>query len=245
MRMRDATTLNRKAWNAQRYDAWVAAYGSPEDQAGRIIANPNHVLRRLIPYLGEIRDKRICNVQGSHGRVAVALARLGAQVQVIDFAEENRRYALNLAAAAGVSIDYAVCDVMEAGNLGLHGRFDMLVLELGILHYHQDLDTFFAVMHGLTAKGGQLLLNEFHPVQRKLFWPDGPHDYFQSGLVTAHVPNPDPGGVPLGHCHYRFWTMAEVITAIINAGFTIRRMDEHPEHDEPTIPGSFTLLADV
>ena len=39
-------------------------------------ADPERILRRLLPYLGQVADKRICNVQGSHGRVAVALARL-------------------------------------------------------------------------------------------------------------------------------------------------------------------------
>jgi hypothetical protein len=39
------------------------------------------------------------------------------------------------------------------------------------------LDRFFGVMRELAADGGTLLLNEFHPVQRKLFWPEGPHHY--------------------------------------------------------------------
>ena len=43
----------------------------------------------------------------------------------------------------------------------------MLVLELGILRYHQDLDLFFAVMRKLAVRGGTLVLNEFHPLQRK------------------------------------------------------------------------------
>ena len=88
---------------------------------------------------------------------------------MLDFAEENRRYALELAAAAGVAIDYRLGDVIEAGALGLDGTFDWLVMELGVLHYHQDLARFFAVMAGLLKPGGRLLLDEFHPVQRKLF----------------------------------------------------------------------------
>jgi hypothetical protein len=65
---------------------------------------------------------------------------------VIDFSAENRRFALELAAAAEVTIDYAVCDVLKAADLNGACDFDVLVLELGILHYHQDLDLFFAVM---------------------------------------------------------------------------------------------------
>ena len=237
------TDANQTAWNAGRFNAWVSAFGTPEAEAARIIAEPERVLRRLSPYLGDVAGKRICSVQGSHGRVAVALARLGASVFVIDFSEENQRYALALAAAAEVSIEYAVSDVMEAAALGRAHQFDAIVLELGILHYHQDLDGFFSVMRMLTANGGHLVLNEFHPVQRKLFWPDGPKNYFGDDLVEADVPNPDAAGASLGRCQYRFWTLGEVVTSVIKAGFTIIRLDEHPDWTDPTVPGSFTLLA--
>jgi len=237
------TETNRKAWNANRYEAWLSAFGSAETEAARIVANPERVVRRISPYLGKVAGQRICNVQGSHGRMAVALTLLGAKVQVIDFSTENRRFALDLARAANVSIDYAVCDVMRAGSLGFAHGFDALVLELGILHYHEDLDQFFMVMRQLTATGGTLLLNEFHPVQRKLFWPSGPKDYFDRSLVEADVPNPDTTGASLGTCQYRFWTMGEILTAIINAGFTIARLDEHADKQSPNIPGTFTLLA--
>ncbi|MDB5535939.1 MAG: SAM-dependent methyltransferase protein, partial [Devosia sp.] len=95
----------------------------------------------------------------------------------------------------------------------------------------------------LTADRGYLVLNEFHPVQRKLFWPEGPKDYFCTDLVEADVPNPDATGPSLGRCRYRFWTLGEIVTSVIKAGFTITRLDEHPDWADPTIPGSFTVLA--
>ncbi|WP_011199098.1 class I SAM-dependent methyltransferase [Agrobacterium tumefaciens] len=237
------TETNRLAWNAERYDAWISSFGSVEAEAARIIAEPERVLRRLSPYLGDVEGKRICSVQGSHGRIAVALARLNAEVLVIDFSEENQRFALDLATAAGVTIDYAVCDIMEAGLLEQAHNFDTLVLELGVLHYHQDLDRFFMVMRKLAVDGGMLLLNEFHPFQRKLFWAEGPHDYFKADLIEADVPNPNVAGASLGRCLYRFWTMGDILTAVIKAGFTIARLDEHPDWTDPAIPGSFTLVA--
>lgn len=234
---------NQRAWNTQRYDAWVSAFGPPEVEAARIAAEPERILRRLSPYLGDVAGQRICNVQGSHGRLAVALALLGAEVRVIDFSEENRRYALGLAEAAGVAIEYTLGDIMDADKLGLAHGFDMLVLELGILHYHQDIDRFFRVMRHLLAEGGTLLLNEFHPVQRKLFWAQGPRDYFQTALVEADVPNHDSAGGALGRCLYRFWTMGDIVTAVIGSGFLIARLDEHPDWTDSTLPGSFTLVA--
>jgi len=237
------TRTNLEAWNTGRYDAWTAAYGRPAEEAGRIVAAPERVIRRLSPYMGSIQGKRICNVQGSHGRIAVALSLLGAQVQVIDFSQENRRYALELAAAAGAEIDYAVRDIMDAPGLKLPHKFDWLVLEFGILHYHQNLTGFFEVMRGLAGEGGKLILNEFHPVQRKLIWRDGPKDYFDENLIEADVPNPVEDGPSLGTCRYRFWTMGDIVTAVIQAGFAIESLDEHPDASDRSIPGSFTLVA--
>jgi len=239
-RVRDG---NRAAWNAGRHQAWVSAYGEPQAAAAKVAANPKHVLRRLIGYLGDVRGRRVCSVQGSHGRIAVALALLGAEVTVIDFAEENRRYALALAEACGVAVDYRVCDVMEAGGLGLGGAFDALVMELGVVHYHQDIGGFFAVMRELAKPGARLVLNEFHPVQRKLFWEAADGDYFRTELIEADVPDPTGDGRRLGECAYRMWTLGEIVTAAVSAGFVLERLEEHPDWDEPRIPGTFTLAA--
>jgi 2-polyprenyl-3-methyl-5-hydroxy-6-metoxy-1,4-benzoquinol methylase len=233
---------NRAAWNNKRYELWVAAYGTPEAEARVLFADPAYKLRRLQPHLGDVAGQRICSVQGSSGRVAVALALLGADATVIDFAEENRRYALELAAAAGVAIDYRLCDVIEAGSLGLNGSFDQVVMELGILHYHQDLLRFFQVMRGLTRPAGRLLVHEFHPVRQKVRGRTSP-DYFSSEPVVGSVPDPGAQGRNIGQTVLRLWTLAEIINASLDAGFRLDRFEEHPDWEVANEPGLFTLVA--
>lgn len=240
----DMTQANRAAWNAARYEAWQEALGAPADEAARLRANPERAARRILPHLGPVAGKRICNIQGSHGRLAVSLALLGAQVTVIDFAEDNRRYAAELADAAEVSLDYVLSDAMGAADLGL-GTFDALVMELGILHYHFDIAAFFRVMGRLCGEGAALVLHEFHPIQRKLFQSDPGHspDYFSADLVRAPVPDPTRRGRNLGECQYRFWTLGEVLGAALAAGFQVTRFQEHPDWSDPHIPGTYTLVA--
>jgi 2-polyprenyl-3-methyl-5-hydroxy-6-metoxy-1,4-benzoquinol methylase len=241
--MTDTVERNRAAWSAARYEAWVGAMGQPGEAAAQILVDPKQTLRRLHPHLGDVAGRRILNLQGSHGRIAVALAVLGAKVTVIDFAEENQRYALALAKAAGVMIDYLVSDVMLATELGLAADFDWVVLELGILHYHQDLRAFFALCASMTAPGGRLLLNEFHPVQRKLFSALGAGDYFDASLVVGAVPYPPGLDAPPETCEYRFYTLAEMLTAVLAAGWRIDWFEEHPDWDDAKLPGTFTLVA--
>ncbi|HWE98433.1 MAG TPA: methyltransferase domain-containing protein [Caulobacteraceae bacterium] len=225
---------NREAWNAGRYDAWVAALGPPEAEARVLAADPAFKVRRLLPHMGDVTGKRVCNVQGSHARVAVALALLGAAATVIDFAEENRRYGLELAAAAGVSIDYRLSDAMKAGALGL-APFDFVVMELGILHYHRDVTAFFRVIAGLLAPGGRMILNEFHPANMKLR-RQAAADYFNAELLVGDVPNPTGGPERLGQCTLRLWTLGEVVTAAIDAGLVIEKLIELPRLGRSQVP---------
>lgn len=238
----DAVDANRKAWDADRYATWIASKGDPAMAAAAIARDPRHTLRRLIGHLGDVAGRRILNLQGSHGSIALALALLGAEVTVIDFAEQNGRYALEMAASACVAIDYRCADVLTAPRLGL-GQFDDVVMELGILHYHQDIDAFFGMCRAMTREGGRLLLNEFHPVQRKLFWPHASGDYFDESLIEGVVPTP-PGLPPSTEtCLLRFWTLGEVVTALLGAGWRLASFAEHPDWDDPKRPGTYTLSA--
>lgn len=243
-RAADMTQTNRAAWNAARYEAWQAALGSPADEAARLRADPERTARRVLPHLGPIVGKSVCNVQGSHGRLAVSLALLGAQVTVIDFAADNRRYAVELASAAQVGLNYVLSDVMAAADLGL-GDFDALVMELGILHYHLDIAAFFQVMGRLCREDAALVLHEFHPVQRKLFqsYPGQAPDYFSAEVVRAPVPDPTGQDRILAECQYRFWTIGEVLGAALAAGFQVTKFQEHPDWTDPHIPGAYTLVA--
>lgn len=84
MDQEEITNQNRTAWESQSYEAWVAAYGAPSLAAAELVRDPNHKLRRILPYLNSPRGEKITNPLGSHGRVAVSLALLGAEVTVFD-----------------------------------------------------------------------------------------------------------------------------------------------------------------
>jgi hypothetical protein len=60
--------------------------------------------------------------------------------------------------------------------------------------------------------------------------------------VLGDVPY-SAGDDQLSQCAYRFWTLGEIVTAAIEAGLTIRRLEEHPDWEDPLRPGTFTLVA--
>lgn len=64
--------------------------------------DPRHPLRHWLKYLGNPTGLKVLNLLGSHGMKANCFALLGAEVTVVDISEENRLYASEVAAAAGL-----------------------------------------------------------------------------------------------------------------------------------------------
>ena len=64
--------------------------------------------------------------------------------------------------------------------------------------------------------------------------------------MSADVPNPTSAAESLGTCLYRYWTLGEIVTAAIAAGFRADRLDEHPDWTEhKSIPGTFYPAGDA
>jgi len=167
----DIVNQNRIAWNSQSYQAWVAAYGTPSQAAVKLMRDPAAKLRRVLPHLGHPQGKKIANPLGSHGRVAVSLALLGAEVNVFDLSVSNKQYAIELAASAKVDIKYTVGDFLEVADQQ-DEKFDAIVMELGILHYFYDLDHVVRTLWTMLKPEAILVLNEFHPLRRKSVVPE-------------------------------------------------------------------------
>lgn len=253
---------NEKAWNSGPYQAWVTRYGTPAEAAEKLKKQPEARLKGLYAYMEGLAGKKVANLLGSHGSMAVAMALLGAEATVVDIASENARYARELASAAGVPLRYVVSDVLELPGDELTGDYDLVLMEFGILHYFVDLAPLMAVVRGLLKPGGRLLLQEFHPLTTKLIQSKGTTahirkhkvtgDYFDTSVREVDVaygkflPNEEQAQLP--KVKLRYWNLGEVVTAVASAGLMIRRLTEEPNQSSEVfdkgIPKSFTLVAD-
>ena len=118
---------NLEAWQEDTYEAWVERFGTPTEVVARLRRNPTVVIRPLYRLLGELAGARICNLMGSNGVKALALAMLGAEVTVIDWSEGNARYARELAANALLDVRYVVADVLALPEAELTPRYDVVL----------------------------------------------------------------------------------------------------------------------
>jgi SAM-dependent methyltransferase len=213
--------------------------------------------------MGDVSGARIINLMGSGGNKAVALALLGADVTVADFSEDNQRYALELAKAAGVPLRYVVSDVLSLPEDMLSGEYDIVFMEFGILHYFVDLLPLFGVVRSLLRPGGKLVLQDFHPVSTKLISSRGTTanirkhkvdgDYFDTSLTETEISFykflPDDRREPaIQKVKLRHWNLGEIVTAVASAGLYVRLLEELPNQSSDVfdkgIPKTFTLVAE-
>ena len=253
MTQTEHSRANRAAWSHRAYEAWQHGYGSPPEAAASIREDPEIILREYREHLGDVRGKVVANLLGSHGRRAVALAILGAEVTVVDISAENQRYALELARAAGVTIEYIVSDILEWKTESLADHFDTVLMEYGILHYFVQLDPLVRLLEKILKPAGKVVLHEFHPIDKKcgLIEEGGrlilQGDYFSRQITEKPLPHQgsfsaeEVESFPL--CRVRYWQLGEVVTAIAVNGLHVEKLLEQPHMEYSTLPGTFTLVA--
>ncbi|MHA2918495.1 class I SAM-dependent methyltransferase [Bacillus cereus] len=234
MNQKQLSTINEKSWNTAAYEAWTNHHGAPADYAKKIMKDPTREVAHYLPYIQSPKGKCIINLLGSKGNKAVALALLGADVTVVDISASNAKYANELAEAAGVSIHYIVSDVLD---VNLSKSFDIVLLELGVLHYFLDLKPLFITISQLLKPGGILILRDYHPIYTKLLGVDHPSfrasgNYFDEELIEDDVAYSilltEAQKESLPKTTIRRWTLGEIITTLAEEHFKIEKLvEEH------------------
>lgn len=248
--MKEYSVQNKKAWEYNAYEFWVEHSGKPADRARMDVEDPVKMLKRYAAYFDTYSGVKIANICGSCGKKAVPLALLGADVTIFDISEDNRKYALEVAAAAKVDLNFEVCDILEIDMERYGDYFDIVFMEGGVLHYFHDIDEFMGIMYSLLKNGGKMICSDFHPFTKmkdilELEQPAG--SYFSTEVFEGEMAHArffdEAVRKQMPRCSYRKYTVSEIINSTINSGFTLQRFDEHPAWTNEQIPGEFTLVA--
>lgn len=241
---------NKKAWEYGAYDFWIKDVGKPEERAKLDVENPVRMLKNYAKFFTNCQNLKVANICGSCGKKAVPLAVLGADVTVFDLSEDNKRYALEVAEAAGVTIHYELGDVLEMDVQKYADYFDVVFMEGGVLHYFHDIDQFMKVMYSITKKNGRLICSDFHPFTKiidALNLEQKTMSYFSSEVFEGEMAHAkfykDEIRKQMPLCSYRRYTMSEIINAVINQNYIFQRLEEYPSWVNKNLPGEFTIVA--
>lgn len=262
MNQQQMSEINKVGWNQNAYEAWVSRHGAPKDYAEQLKADPMKKVSYYLDEIGNVRGKRVLNLLGSKGNKAVCFSLVGADVTVVDLSNENKRYAMELAEAAGVSLTYIVKDVLVIEDEEI-SPFDIIILEMGVLHYFVDLHPLFQKVSKLMKEEGIFIVRDYHPIVSKTVrMKDGlpvlDGDYFTDERQEVDVAYasflPKEMKQQLKKNVIRQWMLSEVVNALINSGLKIRKMKEDkgvqwafpvgsPEGIAEKLPGTFTFIA--
>ncbi len=248
--MQDYCQQNKRAWEYNAYDFWVNNSGNPSDRAKLDRENPRKMLKRYLQYFDSFTGVTVANICGSCGKKAIPLAILGSEVTIFDISEDNKRYALEVADAANVNVNFVVGDVLEIDMDKYENYFDVAFMEGGILHYFYDINQFMKVMYQLLKPGGKMICSDFHPFQKisDLLELEQPTmSYFSADIVEGEMAHArffsDEIRKQMPLCSYRKYTISEIINSVIDNGFILNRFDEHPAWNNENAPGEFTIIA--
>lgn len=204
------------------------------------------------------------------GTDTVSLAARGARVVGLDFSAESIAGARDLSARAGLGdrTEWVLGDVYDAVERVAGRTFDGVYTGKGALCWLPDVGRWATVMWNLVRPGGFLYLSEFHPVQDIMADDDTvpERSYFGStGDVFV-----DPGSYAVPEADTVHDTLvdfvhpvASVVQALLDQGFVLGMLHEHPttvferwpwlETDgdgvwrvpagRPTLPLMYSLLA--
>jgi SAM-dependent methyltransferase len=234
----DYLAVNRANWDS-RVPHHVAAYGLERYREDH--GHLSEVVRFDLPRLGSIEGLDVLHLQCHIGTDTLSLARLGARsVTGLDFSAPALGAAAELAAACGADIDFVESDLYGAVDALGPARFDLVYTGIGALCWLPDVRRWAEVVAALLEPGGRLFIREGHPVLWALDDPrlDGllviAHPYFE----TEGVPFTEPvsyvehaGTLDSPDIIHFNHGLAEIITAIMDAGL---RLDAFEEHD--TVP---------
>jgi len=227
----DWADLNRRWWD-ERAPIHVAS--EFYDLQGFLDDPDKTTLRPFeIDEVGDVAGRTLVHPQCHFGLDALSWARRGATVTGIDFSAPAVAAANDAAAASGLTAEFVAGNVYDAVELVGGRTFDIVYTGLGAINWLPDIERWARVMAALAAPGGMLYLAEFHPLHsilgdddltvtypyfhdtdEPLTW-DEPGTYAQLDAATEHNRTVE--------WHHG---LGAVVTAVIDAGFTVEMLHE-------------------
>jgi len=208
----------------------------------------SEVVRFDLPRLGSVAGLTAVHLQCHIGTDTLSLSRLGARMTGLDFSGPALAVARKLAADCGAAIDYVEADLYDAVAALGAGRFDLVYTGIGAICWIPDIRRWASVVSALLRPGGRLFVRDAHPMLEAITEPR------PDGLVALEFPYFEiPGGtrfvapktyvphegelaspVSISFSH----GLAQIITAVMDAGMALTAIEEHDSAPWDFLPGS-------
>ena len=235
--------VNRQNWN-ERVPVHAASefYDVERFKAGAI--SLNDIERQEV---GPVAGKSLLHLQCHFGMDTMSWSRLGAHATGVDFSDTAIALARELNDALGLDTRFICSNVYDLTGV-LDEQFDVVYTASGVLVWLPDLTAWAAVVARLLKPGGIFYLFEGHPLCN-IFADDDDQDDDELRVRNPYFP--DSAGTLFGGNGYSYagnelipspsyeWrhSMAEIVTALLDAGLRLQFLHEFPLSNYRALPG--------
>ncbi len=235
---------NRRAWNsiADRRDE-VRGFPPPEVFSGGGSTLDQIEMEALPPVAG----RAVLHLGCASGSDTLSLAGLGARVTGVDISDVAIELARAKAHRAGLEAEFIRADIFDLPD-GLDGEFDVVYVKAGVLCWMSDIRAWALIVARVLRRGGTLLVYEMHPLLEVIEVIDSAIkvDWNYFGRKSDLVDTPTMTGVETTEPRYQFtWPLGDVVTAVLEAGLALERLQEFPGKEPPLdkLPCAYLLRA--
>jgi SAM-dependent methyltransferase len=237
--------------NHANWEARVPLHTGPDGyHLGRYRSDPgllSEVVTFDLPRLGAVSGLDVVHLQCHIGTDTLSLARLGARVTGLDFSGAALEAARSLFADCGAEGTFVEADVYDAVEMLGPGRFDLVYTGVGALCWLPRIADWARVVADLLRPGGRLFVRDCHPVLFSLDDERGDgvlaieHPYVETkdgvrfeadqSYVGHEGAISSPATIEFNH------GLAEIITAVLDAGMELTAIEEHHSVPWCALPG--------
>ncbi len=201
------------------FDAYAQMDRSRQGLAG---AGEWRQLKSLFP---DLEGKTVLDLGCGYGWHCQYAADMGAK-SVLGIDQSEKMIGKAQLRNGGSRIEYRVCDILEYDYPAQ--QFDLVISNLA-LHYLEDLDAVYRMVHRTLKDGGQFLFNIEHPTftagvnqqwvmedGKALYWPVDRY-YYPGPRVTDF----------LGHSIRKYHhTLEQILNGLLRNGFSLEAVEE-------------------
>ncbi len=227
-----------KASNQKNWDSRVPIHVASESYGlTRYAADPDH-LSGVVAFdrerIGDISGKKLVHLQCHIGTDTISLARLGADVTGTDFSEESLVAARKLSDESRTPVRFVLAELYETAEV-LDETFDFVYTGVGAICWLPDIAGWAQTVSTLLRDGGKFYMREGHPVLWALDEadPEGKlafkYPYFEGDPTPFEGEETYAGTGNVASPLTYDWNhgVGEVLTALIDAGLRIDRVEEY------------------
>jgi len=246
---KDYFAVNKETWNKK-----VAVHAKSNMYDMEAFKNGKSSLMSFeMEALGNVSNKSLLHLQCHFGQDTLSWSRMGAKCVGVDISDEAVKLARELNQELKLNAEFVCCNVLDTSE-HISETFDIIFTSYGVIGWLPDLKPWGKMIAERLKSGGTFFIAEFHPIVWMFDYldekPEIKYGYNQKEVIYEEYSGTyaDESSSMISKEYAWNHGIADVISALIDAGLQIEAFSEHDESPYNVLPnlietksGSYTV----